>query len=312
MCDLTKPEFQDADKAREHLENLRWPDGPVCPHCGVDKEPMKLQGKSTRPGLYKCRDNDCRKQFTVTVGTVFERSRVPLNKWLMAVHLMCASEKGISAHQLHRMLGVTYKTAWFMAHRIREAMRDDSGGMFGGGGGTVEADETYWGNTKRRGSPKKGRGYHHKEKIVSLVERDGRARSFHVQAVNAKTLRPILREQIAKDSRLITDEAAVYTKSAPAIEGDFDGYDYVKHGIGEYVRGDVHTNTIENFFSTLKRGLNGTFHHVSKQHLKRYLCEFDFRYNYRSGNEYTDSERADICLKGIAGKRLTYRRTNAV
>ena len=306
MCDLTQPHFQDADKAREYLENLRWPEGPVCPHCDTDKPPMKLQGKSTRPGLYKC--VGCRKQFTVTVGTVFERSRVPLKKWLMAVHLMCASMKGISAHQLHRMLGVTYKTAWFMAHRIREAMRDESGGMFGGGGGTVEADETYWGNPKRRGAPKKGRGYHHKEKIVSLVERGGRARSFHVQEVNAKTLRPILREQIDKNAHLITDEASVYTLSAPPIEGDFLEYSFVKHGIGEYVRGDVHTNTIENYFLILKRGLTGTFHHVRKQHLKRYLCEFDSRYNYRAGNKITDRQLADICLKGISGKRLTYRR----
>lgn len=307
MCDLTQPHFQDKDAAREYLEAVRWPNGPFCPHCGSEKPPMQLKGKSTRPGLYKCAEYRCRKQFTVTVGTVFERSRVPLNKWLIAVHLMCASKKGISAHQLHRMLGVTYKTAWFMAHRIREAMREESG-LFGGNGGTVEADETFWGNAKRRGSPKKGRGYHHKEKVLSLVERGGRARSFHVPAVNAATLRPILREQIAKDSVVMTDEAGQYTGTREKMSDEFQAHEFVSHGVGEYVRGDVHTNTIENYFSTLKRGLNGTFHHVGKQHLKRYLCEFDFRYNYRTKLGYEDVERAAICLKGIEGKRLTYRR----
>jgi len=206
MCDLTQPHFQDADKAREYLEALRWPEGPVCPHCGSAKAPMKLEGEKCRPGLYKCSEYGCRKQFTVTVKTVFERSRVPLNKWLMAVYLMCSSKKGISAHQLHRMLGVTYKTAWFMAHRIREAMREDGDGLLGGGGGTVEADETFWGNNKRRGDSKKGRGYAHKMKVFSLVERGGKMRSFHVKNVTASTLRPILKAQGSSVARSELDD----------------------------------------------------------------------------------------------------------
>jgi len=233
MCDLTKPQFQNKDVAREYLESIRWPKGPFCPHCGTTKAPMKLEGKSHRPGLYKCSENECRKQFTVTVGTVFERSKVPLNKWLMAVHLMCSSKKGISAHKVHRNLGVTYKTAWFMCHRIRESMRDDSGSMFGGGGITVEVDETFWGNTKRRGSSKKGSGYHHKEKALSLVERDGRAGSFHVPAVNAETLRPILKEQIKQDTNIMTDEAGQYVATKQPMTDDFQSHQYVSHGIGE-------------------------------------------------------------------------------
>ncbi|MES9895760.1 MAG: IS1595 family transposase [Candidatus Thiodiazotropha endolucinida] len=304
MCDLTAPYFLDADKAREYLEQQRWPNGPVCPHCGGDTKVYKMKSKAARPGLYKC--GDCRKQFTVTVGTLFEGSRVPLNKWLMAVHLMCASKKGISSHQLHRMLGVTYKTAWFMTHRIREAMRPDTTtGKIGGSGATVEVDETFWGNTKPKGQ-KKGRGYHHKEKILSLVERGGDIRSFHVQAVNAATLRPIMKEQIEQDSRIMTDEAGQYCHTAKPLTDEFESHEYVKHGMGEYVRGDVHTNTVEGYFSILKRGLVGTFHHVGPQHLKRYVGEFDFRYNYRVKNGYSDSDRRDVVLRNIQGKRLIY------
>lgn len=305
MCDLTAPHFQDADLAREHIEASRWPDGPVCPHCGGFEKiyPLKPKGK-VRKGLYKC--GDCKGQFTVTVGTVFERSRIPLNKWLMAIHLMCSSKKGISSHQLHRMLGVTYKTAWFMTHRIREAMRDDNPQPMGGNGGTVEVDETFWGNTKPRGQ-KKGRGYHHKEKILTLVEREGRARSFHVPAVNAATLRPIMKEQIARDSHVMTDEAGQYTMTREKMADEYAQHSYVSHSIGEYVRGNIHTNTIEGYFSILKRGLVGTFHHVGKQHLKRYVGEFDFRYNYRTKLGYDDLERAAIALRGINGKRLLYR-----
>lgn len=300
MCDLTAPHFQDKDKAREYLEAIRWPNGPFCPHCGSEKPPMRLKGKSTRPGLYKCAEYRCRRQFTVTVGTVFERSRVPLNKWLIAVHMMCASKKGISAHQLHRMLGVTYKTAWFMAHRIREAMREEHG-LLGGGGGTVEADETFWG---RKRDKKKARGYAHKIPVFSLVERGGRIQSQHVPNVTGETLRPILRDQVAKGARLYTDEAGQYRQA----ESDVGHHETVTHGIGEYVRGDIHTNTVENYYSILKRGLVGTYQHVSEDHLKRYVCEFDFRYNYRSGLGVGDADRAAICLKGIEGKRLTYRR----
>jgi transposase-like protein len=221
----------------------------------------------------------------------------------MAVFLMCSSKKGISSHQLHRMLGITYKSAWFMAHRIREAMKDPVfAGKLGGGGGTVEVDETFWGNRKPKGQ-KKGRGYHHKEKIFSLVERGGNVRSFHVPAVNAKTLRPIMRQQIDESAKVYTDEAAQYVLSKPSIQNDFASHEYVRHSAGEYSRGQIHTNTIESYFSILKRGLMGTFHHVGPQHLRRYIGEFDFRYNNR---HLTDTERTDNALRGINGKRLKY------
>ncbi|MBI5615954.1 MAG: IS1595 family transposase [Gammaproteobacteria bacterium] len=310
MCDLTAPEFNDEEIARAKVEATRWPNGPVCPHCGGTERNYPIAAdaaKKIRAGLYKC--GDCDGQFTVTVGTVFEGSKVPLSKWLMAIHLMCASKKGMSSKQLERMLGVTYKTAWFMSHRIREAMREDGPGLLGGGGKTVEVDETFWGNKKPRGQ-KKGRGYAHKEKILSLVERDGRARSFHVPAVNAKTLRPILKEQIAADTRVMTDDAGQYSGTREPMNAHFQEHGVVKHSIGEYVRGDIHTNTIESYFAIMKRGLVGTFHHVSPKHLKRYLGEFDFRYNYREKVGFTDSERALAALRGIEGKRLMYRESD--
>jgi len=302
MCNLSAPHFHDKDLAREYLENLRWPDGAICPHCGGTEKIYAITGKSARPGLYKC--GDCKSQFTVTVVTLFEGSKIPLNKWLMAVYLMCSSKKGISSHQLHRMLGITYKSAWFMTHRIREAMKDPIfSTKLGGGGGTIEVDETFWGNKKPKGQ-KKGRGYHHKEKIFSLVERGGTVRSFHVPAVNAKTLRPIMRQQIDESANIITDEAAQYVLSKPSMKNDFASHEYVRHGSGEYSRGRIHTNTIEGYFSILKRGLVGTFHHVGPQHLRRYIGEFDFRYNHR---HITDAERSDVALRGIGGKRLIYR-----
>lgn len=304
MCDLTAPQFTNEEAARKHLEAVRWPNGPVCPHCASVEKPYPLTGPKCRPGLYKC--PDCRRQYSATVGTVMESSRVPMTKWLMAIHLMCASKKGISSHQLHRMIGVTYKTAWFMTHRIREAMRERNPPKLGGNGGKVEVDETFWGNTKPRGQ-KKGRGYHHKEKILTLVERGGKARSFHVPAVNAKTLRPILKEQIEADSHIMTDEAGQYCHTTKPMTDDFSAHDFVKHGLGEYVRGDVHTNVVESYFAILKRGLVGTFHHVGKQHLKRYVGEFDFRYNHRVALGVDDQARARIALMGIHGKRLRYR-----
>jgi transposase-like protein len=246
--------------------------------------------------LWKCRD--CREQFSVTVGTLFEGSKIPLHKWLQAVYLMCASKKGISSHQLHRMLGITYKSAWFMTHRIREAMKDPVFTKMGGGGSIIEMDETFWGNKKPKGQ-KKGRGYHHKEKVFSLVERNGKVRSFHVPRVNAETLKPIIKEQIDADTHLMTDEFSTYTK----IGREFASHGVVNHGKGEYVRGSIHTNTVESYFSILKRGLVGTFHHVGPQHLKRYVGEFDFRWNNR---EKSDTERADAALRGISGKRLLY------
>lgn len=304
MSSLNAPHFQNDDKAREYLERLRWPNGPVCPHCGVEGDHYQLEGKAHRPGVWKC--HACREQFTVTVGTVFERSKIPLSKWLQAVYLLCTSKKGMSSHQLHRMLGVTYKTAWFMTHRIREAMKSEPSGLLGSGGGVVEADETFWLNSKRskKGRKYKGRGFAHREKVLSLVERNGSVRSFHIPDVNASNLRPILKQQMAKDAHLMTDEHSSYK----AFGHLFASHQSVKHGKGEYVRGNVHTNTVEGYFSLLKRGLIGTYHHCSAKHLQRYVTEFDFRYNNR---KTTDVERTDEALKGITGKRLTYRRIDA-
>ena len=303
MCNLSNPIYHDKDKAREHLEAIRWPEGPICPHCGVVDSAYELKGKAHRPGLYKCKD--CRKQFSVTVGTVFERSKVPLNKWLLATHLMTSSKKGISAHQLHRSLGVTYKTAWFMAHRIRHAMESTDTDQLGGpdSSGVVEADETFLGSTKGKGQ---GSFLKDKQKVLALVERKGRVRSFHVPAVKAETLKPILLEQIDKNARLMTDGAGYYKKIGP----NFSSHETVNHFEGEYVRGDVFTNTIEGYFSIFKRGMKGVYQHCSKAHLHRYLAEFDFRYNHRTALDVSDAERCDAALKAIWGKRLTYRRPN--
>ena len=315
MSNLNAPFFNDEDKARIYLEGQRWPDGPICPHCGCVERiyPVKANAeKKVRKGLYQC--NDCEQQFTVTVGTVYERSKVPLHKWLAATYLLCSSKKGFSAKQLERTIGVTYKTAWFMFHRIREAMRDGSPGLMGGNGKVVEMDETFTGMGKKKSRRMKaGPGYKHKEKVFTLVERGGRARSFHVPEVNAKTLRPIIKEQVAKDSHVMTDEAGFYVKvNHLRKEGQLselvDKHDSVNHGIGEYVRGNVHTNTIEGYFSIFKRGLNGVYQHCSPQHLKRYLCEYDFRYNFREKLGYDDMQRTNEALKGIVGKRITYQR----
>ncbi len=241
---LSAPHFHDEVKAREYLERIRWPDGPICPHCGTIGKVYKYRSAKARPGLYKC--SQCRKQFTVTVGTLFERSKIPLHKWLLAVYLICASRKGMSSHQLHRSLGVTYKTAWFMTHRIREAMKDSIfTKKLGGAGKTVEVDETFWGNQiRRKGTP--GRGYHHKEKTFSLVERKGEVRPFHVPSVTARTLMPIMRQQIHEDSIIMTDDMGSYR----GAENDFAGHGVVKHGSGEYVRGKIHTNAITETFLT--------------------------------------------------------------
>ena len=317
MTVFNLPHFQDAEKAREYLESIRWPNGPVCPKCGVAEGHYALEGKGgkkgtkARLGLWKC--GACRKQFTVTVGTVLERSKIALHVWLQATYLLCSSKKGMSAHQLHRTMGVTYKTAWFMAHRIREAMRElyPHHDPMGGEGKVVESDETYIGPQEKfyRGSKvadKRGRkrALLPKEKVVTLIERGGRVRSTHVPDVTAKTLRPILWGQIHRKSRLMTDDAGVYK----SIGRGFAGHESVTHSIREYVRGDAHVNTCENYFSILKRGLNGIYQHVSPKHLKRYVGEFDFRYNHR---HVTDAERADEALKGIEGKRLTYRQPSA-
>ena len=299
---LNQIHFQNADAAREYLESLRWANGVICPHCGVVGNHYKLQGEKTPKGLYKC--STCAGKFTVTVGTVFERSKVGLHLWLQAMHLMSASKKGISAKQLERMLGITYKTAWFMAHRIREAMKGEPSWQMGGNGtsGIVEADETYWG--QRTDVPKELRGYQHKMKLISLVERHGEKRTFHVANVTADTARAILKSQVHPSAHLMTDEALIYKK----VGREFAKHDTVNHGAKEYARGRVTTNTIESSFAILKRGLVGTFHSVSEQHLQRYADEFDFRWNYRQSMGYNDKDRADIALKAIAGKRLTYRR----
>jgi transposase-like protein len=309
MCDLSNPIFHDEAKAREWLEARIWASGRFCPHCGAVDQSTLMQGKSHRPGLYQC--NVCREPFTVTVGTLYERSHIPLNKWLAATHLMMASKRGISAMQVHRMLGVSYKTAWFLCHRIRESLRDTKlDTPLGGQNKVIEADETYIGGkegnkhkSKRRTDG--ARGPIGKEPVVSLVERDGRVRSQHMPEVTAKNLRAALNAQADKKSYLMTDDATVYVP----IGKDFAGHGTVNHSIEEYVRGNFwHTNTVEGYFSILKRGIVGTYHHVSQQHLKRYLAEFDYRYNERIALGVGDSERMAKSIPGIVGKRLTYRR----
>jgi transposase-like protein len=310
-CDLTDPIFTDENAARVHFEKLRWPDGPVCHHCGVLGEATELKGKSTRPGLYKCRA--CQKPFTATMGTLYERSHIPLNKWLLATHLMSASKKGMSSLQLHRMLGFgSYRTAWFMAHRIREGMRElfPETGPLGGKGKKVEIDESFVGglekNKHRSKRKHKGTGGVGKEAVFALVERGGRVRSHHVPAINAKTLRPILQAHVDGATFVMTDEGG----AAKKIGSEFKRHGSVNHSIGEYVRGDIHTNTIEGYFSIMKRGIYGTFHHISQQHLKRYLAEFDFKYNERSALGIDDKTRAAKAVKGIVGKRLTYQQSD--
>ncbi len=305
---LNQPHFQNADKAREYLERLRWPNGPICPHCGsVSEDHYALQGKAHRIGLWKCKD--CRKQFSVTVGTVFERSKIVLNVWLQAVFFLCSSKKGMSSHQMHRMLGVTYKTAWFMTHRIREAMTSTGGSLLGSDGGPVEVDETFWGKSAvGKRNEKIGRrlpGTIEKMKVVSLVERGGDVRSFHVARLTKANIYPLMRENISKDAHLMSDEAQTYV----TIGREFAKHSAVNHFNKEYVRGIAHVNTLESFFNIFKRGVMGTFHHVGEQHLQRYLREFDFRYNNRAKLGVTDEERTAKALKGISGKRLTYRRT---
>lgn len=297
---ITAPHFTNEDKAREKLESIRWPDGPFCPHCGSFNA-TRLQGSKHRPGTVQCNESECRKQYTVTVGTVFERSKVPLNKWLLCNHLLCASKKGMSAHQIGRMLGVTYKTAWFMCHRIREAMKDESGPL-GGPGKIVESDEAFVGGKKNRRlsgqvAPKK--------KVVALVERGGRARSFHVANIHANTVRAALVTNIDRASTLMTDEANIYR----AVGREFARHESLLHASRHFAQGEKHSNTAENFFSILKRGVIGTYHHWSEAHIHRYLVEFDFRYSTKSE---TDADRADKALAGIYGKRLTYRRAAAL
>ena len=313
MADLLKnPIFKDETKAREWLEARVWPEGPTCPHCGnADKVKIKaLEGKAHRPGLYQCAE--CREQFTVTVKTVFERSKIPLTKWLAALFLMTASKKGVSAHQVHRMLGVSYKSTWFMMHRLREAMR--SGGLepLGGRGKVVEADETYFGKAEEQHvSPqRKGRKFIHRghymnnRPIIALVERGGKVRSFHAAVADQATVCQIVRENVERETHVHTDESKLYNRGLM----DVRSHKTVKHTANEYVRGDVTTNTVENYFSVFKRGMRGVYQHCSEKHLHRYLAEFDFRYNNRAKLGVDDAARAATLAEGIKGKRLTYRR----
>jgi transposase-like protein len=307
MSLLSPPHFHNEAAAIARLEAIVWPQGVHCPRCGGLDRITAVKGG--RAGLRRC--GPCKREFTVTVGTIFERSHVKLHKWFQAAHLMASSKKGISAHQLHRTLKVTYKTAWFMEHRLREAMRElHPTTQLGGEGKTVEFDEAYIGGreknkhrSKRYAGDARGRGG--KEIAFALVERGGKVRSHHVPTVGAVTLAPILRSQINAATTVLSDEGGGHVGSI------FRKSDTVNHSIGEYVRGDVHTNTIEGYFSILKRGIVGTYHHVSPQHLKRYLAEFDFRYNERAALGVNDEARADKLVRGIVGKRLTYRDSSA-
>ena len=302
--------FSDADAAREFLEAIRWPDGPVCPHCGVEGRAYKLEPKEgskrpVRPGVYKCAD--CRKQFTVTVGTIFEGTRVPLNKWIYVIQLMTAAKKGVSAHQVHRTIKVTYKTAWFMCHRIRKAMEcEPLAGLLGGGGGIVEADETYVGGKPRRQNrTADGEKTTKTEKAIvfAAVERGGKARSRVVGDSTAETLQGALVDDVSLDTHVMTDGHRSYK----GLSSFFDCHSSVDHD-KEYVNGIIHTNTAESLFSLFKRGIFGAFHHVSKKHLHRYLAEFDFRWNHR---EVEDGERLVAAIEQTGGKRLMYRKPAA-
>ena len=308
MSVLSDPIFHNEQAAYAYVETILWPHGPVCPQCGVVDNAYALKGKRSRPGLRRCKD--CKKDFTVKVGTVFEASHVSMCHWLQATYLLTASKKGFSAHQLHRTLGVTYKTAWFMAHRLREAMRSGDLALFGVGGGTVEVDETFIGNdrTIKPKHSKKGRGYAHKHKVLSLVDRStGRARSMVVDDLKAKTLVPILKENIAREATVYTDEAGQYRY----LGREFADHDSVRHASGEWGRGPVHTNTIEGYFSIFKRGMKGVYQHCAKKHLHRYATEFEFRYNNRVSNGVDDQARAVMALRGVKGRRLTYRGPHA-
>lgn len=306
---LSAPYFHNEEAAYEFVEARLWPRGPICPHCGGVEKNRKLKGKSTRIGVYKC--YDCRKPFTVKVGTIFEDSHIPMNVWLQAIFLVASSKKGISSNQIHRSLGITLKSAWFMSHRIREAMREGDLAPFGQGGGVVEIDETFIGHDKsiKARGEKRGRGYHHKNKVLSLVDRtSGQARSFVVDDVKATTITPIVQENLAREARIMTDDANYYI----LLKEAFKDHGVVHHQRGEYVSREdrtVHTNTIEGFFSIFKRGMKGIYQHCAHNHLHRYLAEFDFRYNNRKALGVEDSERADKLLKGVVGKRLTYETT---
>lgn len=313
MSVLSQPHFHDEGAAYEFVESHLWPEGPICPHCGECEHIGKLKGESTRIGLYKC--YSCRKPFTVKVGTIFESSHIKMHLWLQAIFLISSSKKGVSANQLHRVLGITLKSAWFLSHRIREAMKDEAIGLLGGAGKVVEADETYHGKKSgphptvtTSGKPflKGGKnGPSHKRAIVSLVERGGRVKSFHVDRADKATVARIVVENVARESELHTDESRLYT----GADGHVAEHHKVHHARGEYVRGHVHNNSAEGYFGLFKRGMKGIYQHCGEKHLHRYLSEFDFRYNARQALGYNDEDRAAMLLKGVVGKRLTYETT---
>jgi transposase-like protein len=292
---FSAPHFRDGEAARKFLEGILWPDSPVCPHCGVIGHAYETK----RAGVYRCAEKECRKDFTVTMKTVMERSHIALHKWLQGFHMMASSKKGVSAHQLHRTLCITYRSAWFMEHRIREAMRAGGLAPMGGPGTIVEIDETFIGN--KADMPKR-RGFAHKHAVLSLVERGGKVRSFHVAGTSAAHLVPILRANIAKETAIMTDEAGQYAH----LGKEFASHEYVNHSAGEYGRGEVHTNTIEGYYSIFKRGMKGIYQHCSEKHLHRYVAEFDFRYSNRSKLGVEDVERSEKAISGAAGKRLYY------
>lgn len=321
MSVLSKPYMYDETAAFAHVESIIWPDGPVCPHCGVVDSAYRLTGVRTKPskknpegkerhGLWKCRE--CRKQFTVRKGTIFEESHIEMHKWLQAIHLMVSSKKGISSHQLHRVLEVTYKTAWFLTHRIRECMRDGALAGFGGNGSVVEVDETFIGKEPGVTKAKNARGGSHKMKVLTLVDRETkRAKSIVVDDLKKSTLIPILQENIAREAYVMTDEARQYQGIGAGHV--FDAHGWTNHSAGEYVSyedSEIHTNTVEGFYSIFKRGMKGVYQHCGKQHLHRYAAEFDFRYNNREANGVYDVQRAEITLKSVIGKRLTYNPTH--
>jgi transposase-like protein len=305
---LSAPHFHDEQAAYEFLEARVWPNGPVCPHCGGVDRITKVKAnpeKRIRLGLWRC--GDCKGQFTVKVGTVFEHGRMPLHKMLQAVYLMTSSKKGISAHQLHRVLEITYKSAWFLAHRIREAMREGSLAPFGQGGGAVEVDETYIGRKEGSGNPRGGHA--HKMTVLGLVDRDsGKCRMFYVEKAAGRLIQPIVLENLSREARLMTDEHTMYRR----IGREFAEHGAVKHYEREYVRGDITTNTVEGAFSIFKRGFKGIYQHCAEKHLHRYLAEFEFRYSQREANGYNDAARSVRALENIVGKRLTYQTAGRV
>ena len=304
MSVLSRPQFHDEAAAFAYVEAELWADGPICPHCGGCERISAIKPnpeKKIRIGLKFC--GQCRRQFTVKVGTIFEDSHIPMTKWLQAIYLMTASKKGMSAHQLHRTLEITYKSAWFLEHRIREAMASGDLSAFGQGGGIVEADETFIGRIK--GAPKK-RAFHHKMKVLALVDRDtGKARTMVVDEVTAKTIMPIVKANVAKEAILMTDESGVYRSA----DKHFAGHGTTNHSAGQYVDEEIpaiHSNTVEGYFSIFKRGMKGVYQHCGEQHLHRYLAEFEFRYNNREALGCNDADRASAALRGVVGKRLTY------